>query len=85
MPAGGGGLSTFASLFLGLVSGTVPVRVLVNPPVAAVEFRLDGVAVGRRDGPPWTVPVALGDEVVPRARVAAAMDANGNEIARARQ
>src|SRR5262252_6780317 len=85
MPAGDGGSIAFASFFLGLISGTVPVTVLVNPPVAAVEFRLDGAPAGRRAAPPWTVDVPLGSGFVPHELVATALDAGGTEIGRARQ
>src|ERR1044071_8929978 len=36
----------FVTLLLGLVTGAQPVEVSVSGPVAAVELRLDGVAVG---------------------------------------
>ena len=85
MPAGDGGSIAFASFFLGLVTGTVPVTVLVNPPVAVVEFRLDGAPVARRATPPWTAEIPLGDDFVPHELVAAALDVAGSEIGRARQ
>ena len=85
MPAAASGLIAFASLFLGLVSGRVPVTVVVDRSVAAVEFRLDGAAVGRRTSPPWTMDVAFGDEFAPHELVAAALDGNGIEIGRVRQ
>ena len=38
----------FASLFLGLVVGVVPVTVLVEKPVAAIRLELDGRTVETR-------------------------------------
>lgn len=45
----------FASLFLGLIVGVVPVTVVVVEAVAAVEFELDGESVGRLERKPWTL------------------------------
>lgn len=75
----------FVSLFLGLVVGVVPVTVLVEKPVAAVAYELDGKAVGRVEGAPWTLPLNFGAELVPHELVAHALDAAGKEIGVARQ
>ena len=75
----------FVSLFLGLVVGVVPVTVLVEKPVAAVRYELDGKAVGRIEGAPWTLPLDFGAELVPHELVAHALDAAGKEIGVARQ
>jgi hypothetical protein len=75
----------FASLFLGLVVGVLPVTVLVEKPVAAVRFELDGRAVGRVERAPWTLPVDFGGEPLPHELVARALDAAGKEIGVERQ
>lgn len=75
----------FATLFLGLYLGVVPVEVLVAEEVAAVELRLDGEMVGRLQGPPWVLPCDFGQELAPRELVAVAFDDRGREVGRARQ
>ncbi|HKF43608.1 MAG TPA: hypothetical protein VKG01_10945 [Thermoanaerobaculia bacterium] len=75
----------FASLFLGLVVGVVPVTVLVEKPVAAVRVELDGKTVGRVAQAPWTLPLDFGSEPLPHELVARALDESGKEIAVARQ
>jgi hypothetical protein len=75
----------FASLFLGLIVGIHPVAVLVERPVAAVRFELDGIAVGRVEKAPWTVRVDFGAELTPHELVARAFDAAGKEIGLERQ
>jgi len=75
----------FASLFLGLIVGVQPVSVLVERPVAAVRFELDGKAVGRVEKAPWTVSVDFGPELAPHELVARALDAEGKEIGIERQ
>lgn len=75
----------FASLFLGLVVGVVPVTVLVEKPVAAVRVELDGRTVGRVAQAPWTVALDFGTDPLPHELVARALDETGKEIAVARQ
>ena len=75
----------FASLFLGLVVGVVPVTVLVEKPVASVRVELDGKTVGRVAQAPWTVPLDFGSDPLPHELVARALDESGKEIAVARQ
>ena len=75
----------FASLFLGLVVGVQPVTVLVEKPVAAVRFELDGKTIGRAEGAPWTVSVDFGAALAPHELVARALDAAGKEIGVERQ
>src|SRR6476660_1044804 len=75
----------FASLFLGLIVGVVPVTVLVEKPVAAVRYELDGKAVGRLDRAPWTLPLDFGADLAPHELVARALDAAGKEIGVTRQ
>ncbi|MGH9368547.1 MAG: hypothetical protein ACRD3M_12820 [Thermoanaerobaculia bacterium] len=75
----------FASLFLGLMVGVRPVTVIVGEPVAAVAFELDGRAVGRLTGAPWTLEVDFGREFEPHELVARAFDEKGGEVALTRQ
>jgi len=75
----------FASLFLGLVVGVVPVTVLVEKPVAAVRIELDGRTVGRVAQAPWTLALDFGAEPLPHELVARALDAEGKEVGVARQ
>ena len=75
----------FATLFLGLVTGVVPLNFLVEGPVAEVRLQMDGKDVGSVQGPPWTLTVDFGRELMPRELVARALDSQGKEIAVARQ
>lgn len=75
----------FVTLLLGLVSGVLSVTVIVDESVAIVEFDLDGRAVGRVQGAPWSLSVDFGKEFEPHELVARALDRKGQEIARARQ
>ncbi|MGH9317459.1 MAG: hypothetical protein ACRD1P_10160 [Thermoanaerobaculia bacterium] len=75
----------FASLFLGLVVGVLPVRVIVGESVARVELELDATPVGRMEGKPWSVSVDFGSELSPHELVARAIDEKGQELGRARQ
>ena len=75
----------FASLFLGLVAGVLPVSVIVSAPVARVEFLLDGRPAGRVSEKPWSVAIDLGEQLEPHELVARAFDEKGREIGRARQ
>jgi len=75
----------FATLFLGLVTGVVPVNFLVEGSVAEVRLEMDGKEAGRVQGPPWTLTVDFGRELMPRELVARALDGQGKEVATARQ
>jgi hypothetical protein len=75
----------FASLFLGLMVGARPVTVIVGDAVAAVAFELDGRAVGRLEGAPWTLTIDFGTEFEPHELIARAFDAKGEEAGLARQ
>ncbi|HYO14597.1 MAG TPA: hypothetical protein VE685_15485 [Thermoanaerobaculia bacterium] len=75
----------FVTLLLGLVSGSIPIQVTVEGPVAAVEYVLDGTVVAKAEFPPWSATVDFGPELQPRELVARALDKDGNEIARAVQ
>jgi hypothetical protein len=74
---------TFLSLFFGLIVGPCPVELAVSGPVAAVELRVDGRSVQTLQGPPWKTEVDFGADLQPHEIVARALDAQGNEIARA--
>jgi hypothetical protein len=75
----------FVTLLLGLISGVYPIEVKVGGPVTAVEYRLDGALMERRDGPPWVARVDLGADLRPRVLSVHAFDAGGQEIAHASQ
>lgn len=75
----------FASLFLGLVLGHNTVDAIVEGPVAAVEFQLDGEPVARLGKPPWSTRIDLGADISPHELTARALDSSGVEVARARQ
>ena len=75
----------FLTLFLGLISGKQEVAVAVHGPVSAVELLLDGTAVARLGGPPWSTRVDLGPDLEPHELVARALDAEGQEIGRTQQ
>ncbi|HEV7504706.1 MAG TPA: hypothetical protein VGS07_07335 [Thermoanaerobaculia bacterium] len=75
----------FVTLLLGLISGVYPIEVKVGESVTAVEYRLDGVLVERREGPPWVARVDLGTGLRPRVLSVHAFDAGGQEIAHATQ
>ncbi len=76
---------SFLTLFLGLVFGTGPVRVMVSPPVVAAEIYLDGALVGTATGEPWEVTCSFGPAPLPHELVAVGRDTQGREVARVRQ
>ena len=60
--------------------GAVQLEVEAPEGTAAVEFFHDGAALGRRNRPPWTVSIPLGD-IIQRTEVRAiAVDAKGNYL-----
>lgn len=73
----------FLSLFFGLITGSYPVELSVNGPVAAVEILVDGQTAARLNGPPWKADVDFGRDLLPHEIVARALDASGQEIGRA--
>ncbi len=75
----------FATLWLGLVTGAVPVELLAGPDVARVELRLDGAPCAAIAAPPWQASCDLGPEIAPHELVAVAFDSAGNQLAEARQ
>ncbi len=78
-------MMAFASLFLGLVTGVVPVTVLVEGPVAAVRVELDGRTAGVIEKAPWTLLVDFGSELLPHELVARAFDREGRDVGVTRQ
>ena len=75
----------FLTLFLGLTSGVQPFELSVAGRAASVEIVLDGGAAQRLAGPPWTGKIDFGADLVPHELVARALDADGRELALARQ
>src|SRR3954463_2065959 len=75
----------FLSLFFGLIAGPYPVALTVSGPVFAVELFVDGRCVPKLQGPPWKAEIVLGQDLQPHEIVARALDARGNEIARAQE
>ncbi|HEX6901524.1 MAG TPA: hypothetical protein VF789_17485 [Thermoanaerobaculia bacterium] len=73
----------FLSLFFGLITGSYPVELSVNGPVAAVEILVDGKTAARLNGPPWKADVDFGRDLLPHEIMARALDASGQEIGRA--
>lgn len=75
----------FATLWLGLVTGAVPVELLASSDVARVELRLDGAPCAAIAEPPWQASCDLGPEIAPHELLAVAFDGAGKELAEARQ
>lgn len=75
----------FASLFLGLVLGVVPVKLAVGAQVTRVVLELDGELVGTLEKSPWSLPVDLGKDLSPHELVARAFDSSAREIGVVRQ
>jgi hypothetical protein len=75
----------FQTLFLGLVFGTAPVRLMVSPPVTRIEVFLDGTSLGMATAEPWDVACDFGPAPLPHELVAVGRDAGGKEVARIRQ
>lgn len=81
---------TFVTVFLGLVTGLMPVSVAVSdvpdsPAIAAVELRLNGDLVGTMRGEPWTLACDFGPTLEPHLLEAVAYDAQGREVSQTRQ
>lgn len=75
---------SFASLFVGLVFGIVPVTVLATAPVVRVELYLDGERVADLKEP-FEARLDLGCEPAPHELVAVGYDARGRQVDRVRQ
>ncbi len=75
---------SFASLFVGLVFGIVPVTVVATAPVVRVELYLDGERVADL-GKPFEARLDLGCEPAPHELVAVGYDDRGRQVDRIRQ
>lgn len=75
----------FVSLFLGLVTGTYAVELVVSGAVEEVEVRLDGETVGVLTGEPWRLACDFGDVLTTHELLAIARDGRGVEVDRAVQ
>lgn len=74
----------FVTLFLGLVHGTVPLRLAAAEAVAVVEIYLDETKVDEI-APPFEATLDLGPEIVPREVVAVARGRDGRRLGEVRQ
>ena len=75
---------SFASLFVGLVVGIVPVKLVATAPVVRVELYLDGERVADLREP-FETPLDLGCEPAPHELVAVGYDVRGRQVDRVRQ
>jgi hypothetical protein len=75
----------FLSLYLGLVSGKQPLALQADAGVASIRILLDGVTVATLTAPPWRAEVDFGPALLPHEIVAVALNAKGDELARASQ
>jgi len=76
----------FLTLFLSVITtGTRAVQIQAPPGTAAVVFRLDGDQAAGLTGPPWSVVVDFGEELLPHELEASAFDSEGKLLAIARQ
>lgn len=75
----------FATLWLGLVTGSLPVELLADATVARIELRLDGSSCGVLTAPPWAATCELGEELAPHELTATAYDATGRQTGETRQ
>ena len=75
---------SFTSLFVGLVFGIVPVRVVATAPVVRVELYLDGERVADLREP-FEARLDLGCEPAPHELVAVGYDDRGRQVDRIRQ
>ncbi len=83
----------FLTLFLGLISGRVPIELAVTGPVpgtpgmagVAVDLALDGAPAELIAGPPFKAHIDLGKDLLPHHLVARVLDLKGVELARTEQ
>ena len=75
----------FLTLFLGVVGGSQPVALQVSGPIKTLRVMLGDREVAVLTEPPWRATIDLGRELTPRELTAIGFDAEGKEIARARQ
>lgn len=76
---------TFLSLFFGLITGPYTVELAVTGPVQRVELLVDGKSDQTLQARPWKATVDFGKDLQPHEIVARALDAKGNEVARAQE
>lgn len=69
----------------GISVGVVPVEIAVSGSVTAVELRLDGRVLERREEAPWVFICDFGRELRPHELVAVGYDAAGQEVDQKRQ
>jgi hypothetical protein len=75
----------FETLLLGIIFGRPPIRLMVAPPVATVEVRLDGTQIAVLRGPPWMTEYDFGRTPMPHELVAVGFNASGRQVGRATQ
>ncbi len=75
----------FETLLLGVIFGRAPIRLMVAPPVATVEVRLDGTQIGVLHGPPWATDYDFGRQPMPHELTAVGLDASGHQVGRVTQ
>lgn len=73
------------TLFVALVGGPQVVELAVEPPVAAVEVRLDGEPAATLSEPPWRLAVDLGPELAPHLLEVVGRTEDGAAVAEARR
>ena len=75
----------FVTLFLALTLGEKPVELVAGDRVAAIELRLDGEVIARKEAPPWRLTLDFGEALLPHELTAVGFDASGRPIAEVRQ
>jgi hypothetical protein len=75
----------FETLLLGVIFGRAPIRLMVAPPVATVEVRLDGTQIAILQGPPWVTDYDFGRQPMPHELTAVGLDASGHQVGRVAQ
>ncbi len=75
----------FETLLLGVVFGWGPIRLMVAPPVASVEVRLDGATLAVLHGPPWSCEHDFGASPMPHELSAIGFDASGRRVGQVTQ
>ncbi|HVN74829.1 MAG TPA: hypothetical protein VMT19_00830 [Thermoanaerobaculaceae bacterium] len=75
----------FETLLLGIVTGLGTVRLMVAPPVATVEVRLDSATVAVLTSAPWQMDCDFGPNPMPHELTAIGRDPVGHEVSRATQ
>lgn len=70
---------------LGLMLGPHEIELTVTGPVARIELQIDGRTAAVIAHQPWKASIDLGPRLLPHDVLARALDANGNELARAEE